>query len=95
MSQIITAQFASIQTKRVTTGSVAAGLSSLVTITWNVAFADTNYTVSPAVLDSTAAGLALTLLHVESVTAGAITVRVLNTSVGSLTGTIHAIAVHD
>jgi hypothetical protein len=95
MSSIITPQIASIQTKRVTTGSVTAGLTALVTVTWTAAFADTNYTVSASVIDSTAAGLALAILHVETIAADSVAIRVLNTSVGALTGTIHCIGIHD
>jgi len=95
MSAITTPQYAGIRTKRVTTGSVTAGLSALVTVTWPTTFADTNYTFSVMVLDATAAALGLTILHVESISFGAITVRVLNTAITDLTGTLHAIAVHD
>lgn len=80
---------------RVTTGSVAAGSTALVTVTWSTAFADANYTVQASVLDSTTTSLSLSVVHIESVVAGSITVRVLNNSVGSLTGTIHCVAVHD
>jgi hypothetical protein len=80
---------------RVTTGSIGAGASSLVTVTWGTAFADTNYSAVVSVQDSTAAVASLAVVHIESKTASAITVRVENTSAGSLTGTLHAIAVHD
>lgn len=80
---------------RVTTGSVAGLGSALVTVTWTTAFADTSYTVVASVLNSTAATAALKVTHVESITASAITVRVENTSVVALTGTLHVIAIHD
>lgn len=80
---------------RVTTGSVSAGATALVTITWTTAFADANYTVVAEVLDSTASSLSLSVVHIESKTASAVTVRVLNNALGSLTGTIQAIACHD
>jgi hypothetical protein len=80
---------------RVSTGSVGAGSTALVTITWGTAFADTNYTVGVDVQDSTTSSLSLSVVHIESKTAAAITVRVINNSVGSLTGTLHAVAVHD
>jgi hypothetical protein len=80
---------------RVTTGSVAAGSTVLVTVTWSTAFADANYTVMASVLDSTTTSLSLSVVHVESITASAVTVRVLNNALGALTGTLHVIAVHD
>lgn len=80
---------------RVTTGSISAGSTALVTLTWGTTFADTNYTVSAEVEDSTTSSLSLSVVHVESKTAGAVAVRVLNNSVGSLTGTLDVIAVHD
>lgn len=80
---------------RVSTGSIGAGLSALVTVTWTTAFADTDYTVVASVQDSTAATLSLVVVHIETKTAAAVAVRVENTSLGSLTGTLHVIAVHD
>lgn len=81
--------------KRVTTGSIGAGSTALVTVTWTTPFADANYTVSASVVDSTTTSLSLSVVHVESVTANDVTVRILNNAVGSLTGTLHVIAVHD
>lgn len=80
---------------RVTTGSVAAGTTALVTITWTTPFADANYTVNASVVEATTSSLSLSVVHVESITASAVTVRVLNNSVGSLTGTVHVLAIHD
>lgn len=80
---------------RISTGSISAGSSALVTVTWGTAFADANYTVVCSVLDTTAASLALSVVHIESQSASAITVRVQNTSAGALTGTLHVIAIHD
>lgn len=80
---------------RVTTGSVGTLASALVTITWATAFADTNYTVTVDVVEATTSNLSLSVVHIESKTAAAITVRVYNSSAGSLTGTLNAIAVHD
>jgi hypothetical protein len=81
--------------ERVTTGSIAAGASALVTLTWAVAFADANYTAVASVLDATAAAASLRVVHVESVTAAAVGVRVENTSAGALTGTVQVIGMHD
>lgn len=80
---------------RVTTGSIAAGSTALVTVTWSTAFADTSYTVQASVLDSTTTSLSLSVVHIESIAAGSITVRVINNSVGALTGTLHCVAIHD
>lgn len=80
---------------RITTGSVAAGSTTLVTCTWSTAFADANYTVTTSVIDSTTSSLSLSIVHVESVTASAVTVRVLNNAIGALTGTLQVIAIHD
>jgi hypothetical protein len=80
---------------RITTGSIGAGATALVTLTWGTAFADTNYTVSAEVEDATTSSLSLSVVHVESKAAGSVSVRVLNNSVGSLTGVLNCIAVHD
>lgn len=84
-----------IKHARVTTGSVGAGSTVLVTVTWTTAFADANYTVQASVLDSTTSSLALSVVHIESITASAVTVRVLNNAVGAITGTLHLTAIHD
>lgn len=80
---------------RVTTGSIAGGSTGLITITWTTAFADANYTVTADVIDSTTSSLSLSVVHIESVSASAVTVRVLNNAVGALTGTLNVIAIHD
>lgn len=84
-----------IKHQRVTTGSIAAGSTALVTLTWSSAFADANYTVSAQVQDSTSTSLSLSVVHIESVSASAVAVRVLNNALGSLTGTLHVTAIHD
>lgn len=80
---------------RVTTGSVGAGSTALVTITWVTAFADANYTCVAQVLEATTSSLSMSVVHIESITASAVTVRVLNNALGALTGTLNLIAVHD
>lgn len=80
---------------RVTTGSVSAGSTALVTVTWTTAFADANYTCNASVLDSTTSSLSLSVVHLETISASAVTVRVLNNAVGSLTGTLHLSCIHD
>lgn len=84
-----------IKTVRVSTGSIGAGATALVTATFGSAFADTNYTPSVSVLDSTSSAASLSVVHVESISTTGITVRVSNSSAGSLTGTLLVVAVHD
>jgi hypothetical protein len=81
--------------QRVTTGSINAGASALVTLTWTIPFGDANYTVQASVVDATAAAAALRVVHVESISSSAAIVRVENTSAGSLTGTLHVMGMHD
>lgn len=83
-----------IKHARVTTGSIAAGGDALVTVTWTTAFADANYTVQAQVQDATALD-ALNVIHIETVTASAVAVRVLNNDGSSHTGTLHVMAMHD
>jgi hypothetical protein len=80
---------------RVTTGSVSGGAEGLVTITWGTAFADANYTAVPSVFETTASASSMTVVHIESQTASAISVRVKNNAAGSLTGIVQVIAIHD
>lgn len=86
---------AGIKHKRVSTGSVSGGATALVTVTWTTPFADALYTVTASMLDSTSSISSLSVIHVESVTAENVTVRVANNSGGSLTGTLHVIGMHD
>jgi hypothetical protein len=80
---------------RVTTGSIAAGATALVTLTWASAFLDANYTVQASVMDATAGTLSLSVVHIETISASAVAVRVQNSSAGDLTGMLHVTAVHD
>ncbi len=84
-----------IKAERVTTGSIAGASTALVTLTWAVAFADANYTVQASVLDSTTSSLSLSVVHVESISSTAVTVRIINNAVGALTGQLHLVAIHD
>lgn len=84
-----------IKHARLTTGSVAAGATALVTLTWSSAFADANYTVTVSLVEATAAVLSLHIIHIESVSASQVKIRVENTSAGALTGTLNVIALHD
>lgn len=80
---------------RLTTGSINAASSALVTNTWTTAFADANYTLTASVQDSTQAILSIRMVHIEALTATGVAVRVENSSAGALTGTLHLIAIHD
>lgn len=91
----VTPDSGGIKHSRITTGSITAGATALVTVTWGTAFADADYTVQASVVDSTSSSLSLSVVHVESISASAVTVRVLNNAVGSLTGELHVIAIHD
>lgn len=91
----VTSDAGGLKHKRVTTGSIGPGSSLVVTVTWGTTFADANYTVSASVLDTTTAAAALRVVHIESVSAAAVTVRVENTAAGAHTGTVNVIAMHD
>lgn len=87
---------AALKHARVTTGSIAAGSSAAVTLTWTTAFADASYTVNCSLVEATAGASSLHLHHLESVTAAAVVTRVVNDdTVNALTGTLHCIALHD
>ena len=91
----VSADSGGIKHSRVTTGSIGAGATALVTVTWGTAFADASYTVVASVLDSTAALASLSVVHIESQSASQVKVRVSNASAGNLTGTLNVIALHD
>ena len=80
---------------RVTTGSVGASTSALITHVWPTPFPDANYTVVASVVNSTASVASLRIVHIESVSAAQVAVRVENTSGSPLTGTLNFIAMHD
>lgn len=79
---------------RVTTGSVAGLTLATVTVTWDTAFADANYTPVVSMLEDNAT-TGLIVRRIRTVTASAITVLVENTSATAKTGTLQAFAVHD
>lgn len=84
-----------IRTKRQTTGAVAAATTVDIVVTWPTAFADNAYTATVSLLEGTA-GIAMRIRKKVAQTAASITVRVTNDdAVSALTGTIHAIAIHD
>lgn len=82
--------------KRISTGSVGAGTSSNVVLTWTTPFADANYTVQAAVVEPSTGATTLTIAQIVSVTAAAVTVRVRNIDGGAAhTGTLHVVGIHD
>lgn len=83
--------------KRVTTGSVAAGNTAEITVTWDTPFADTNYTVTASVVVANPGNAVpfLEIVHIDDIAAGSLNVRVVNGSAGALTGTVQVIAIHD
>jgi len=85
----------SVQAKRVSTGALLAGITTLITVTWDTPFADANYTCALTIKDSTGSSLALSIIHIETQTASAITVRILNSALITITGELHAVAVPD
>lgn len=84
-----------LKSKRVTTGSVGAGGTALIVVTWDTSFTDANYTAVVSVEDTTAAAASMTIVHIEAKAAASISVRVNNASGGAIVGTINAIAFHD
>lgn len=82
--------------QRVTTGSIGGAGSAAVTITWTTAFSNANYTVSAAVVQADATVTTLRVHHVESVTATAVVVRIVNDdTLNAKTGTLHVMATQD
>lgn len=80
---------------RVTTGAITNGTDAAVGLTWTTAFADANYTASCNVVDATASASSLKIIHLDSVTAAAVTVRVRNDGAAPITGTLHCVGFHD
>lgn len=81
--------------QRVTTGSIGAGSTALITLTWTATFADANYTAVASVVEATTSSLSLSVVHIESVSASAVAVRIINNAAGSLTGELQVIAMRD
>ncbi len=82
--------------RRVSTGSIAASSSAVVTVSWTTTFADANYTANCSVVEATAGTSSLRIHHLETVAAGSVVVRVVNDDgAAAKTGTLHCAAVHD
>lgn len=87
--------FSLIKTKRASV-TVSGASTEEVTLNWDNAFKDTNYTLSVAVeSDAGSLGSSLTLARITSKTASSITVAIENSDTSQLSGTVHAIGVHD
>lgn len=82
-----------LQTKRVSTGTILAGIIGNITVTWDAAFADDGYTIS-ALIQSGSLGL----FHIDSIVSKGTTscvIAVKNISLLSGSGTLHVTAIHD
>lgn len=82
-----------IQTKRVSTGTILAGIIGNITVTWDASFPDGNYTISAMVETG-----ALSILQIDSIVSKGTTtcvIAVKNVSLLSNSGTIHVTAIHD
>ena len=78
---------------RAATGSVLGAANATVAVTLVPPMADTDFTVSAAVLD---AANNLRVLNVVSQTASTVTVRVNNSdAINAASGTVNVLAVHD
>lgn len=87
---------ASLKHARLSTGSIAAGSSAAITLTWTTAFLDSNYTANCLLVEATASTSTLRIHHIESVTAASVVIRVVNDDgTTAHTGTLHCLAVHD
>jgi hypothetical protein len=86
---------ARVEHVRQSTGSILTGVRADVICTWPAAFADANYSMFASVEDTSALGLGLNAERVRSKTASAATVQVLNASLGTLSGTVDCLGVHD
>lgn len=85
--------FVQFQTKRVSTGTILAGVIGNVAVTWDGAFPDTNYTVAALIQSG-----ALSLVQIDSLvsvsTAGCV-IAVKNITLLSQSATLHVMAIHD
>lgn len=84
------------RTARVTTGSIAGAGTAAITVTWAVPFQSADYTVNVIMLEATATTSTLRVHHVQSQTATACVVRVVNDDPATAkTGTVHALGMAD
>lgn len=83
------------QHERVTTGGITQTSAAEVTVTWDVAFADTAYTPIVSLIHSGTGTTGLQPLRVTALTTTNCSVLILNNTAGTLTGTLAIHAVHD
>ncbi len=81
--------------QNVSTGSIAASGAADVTLTWTSAFADASYDPVCSVIGSQASNSDVRLHHIESLSASALVVRIVNDdSANAHTGTLVCTAMH-
>jgi hypothetical protein len=85
----------SIQTVRVTTGSVTGSAQTEITVTWPQPFPGTGYTVKAVVEEGTAATDTLQIKKIVSTTTANVTLRVVNADASARTGTLHVVGIAD
>ena len=87
----------SLQTKRITTGSIGATTRADVTVTWSTTFADASYTTTCSVVETTvvAGTQSLVFERIHTVNNGSVVASVFNGTGGALTGTLNCTAIHD
>jgi len=85
----------SIQTVRVTTGSVTGSSQAEITVTWPQAFGSTNYTVIATFEESTATTDTLQVKKIVSKTVNDCLIRVVNANASARTGVLHLIGISD
>lgn len=86
-----------IKHARTSTGSIAGGATVTVTCTWvGGAFANTNYTATAVVEESSISNNTLEVLKILNLAAGSIQAVVRNNdAINAKTGTVHAIGIAD
>jgi len=85
----------SVQSVRVTTGSVTGSAQAEITVAWPQAFPSTNYTVSATVEEATAATDTLQVKKIVSRSVADCVVRVVNANASARTGTLHLVGISD
>ncbi len=77
------------------TGPIGPASSALVTLKWATAFADANYDPQCSVVDSTASIATVRIHHIESFTADAVMVRIVNDDrMFFRSGTLYCLGIH-
>lgn len=87
------ANYLHLQTKRSATGNILAGITGNIAVTWDAAFADTNYTIN-VMIQSGSTSVFLVDCIVSMSTTGCV-IAVKNISLLTSSGTLHVTAIHD